>query len=363
MKGLASLSYMGLMQNRQDNNIFNKQLNNMKNLKFILSFAVILAISFTSCKKEKSLDVNNQELEDSYSQQIINKIIIFNEKMNSGLKTGEITTLDSAIWNTEASLNYNFAYPDSLAKNNYTKKSLFTITVNENNRVLMADVFTTYYSMEDSLIYEYDQIPNSSKHVIIADVKTDSIIAGTAYISVTTIYGIGITIMYDPFDEDDDWIWGSLFEEPEGKCDGTMVGVSDGSDELQHRLNHPKMETAYRYGFTDIEIVPVDYETCQYFEPENTKRVFNSINQMYCMQNNELTDYLGEYDYIIYTYNDTSNDASTYINVWDNEGARPEGKVFIRIQITDSYLMNNPITYLQLLEMSYGIPYATAPIE
>jgi len=179
------------------------------------------------------------------------------------------------------------------------------------------------------------------------------------FISVKNGFGINPAIMYDPFDADDDWLWGSVSVDPRGKCDGSEVGVSDGSDELEKRLNNPNMQTIYQFGFTDIEIVNVDYQNCYYLNPLNEYRIFHDTAYNYCMQNEELTRYLNEYDYIIYTYNDISNDYGSIV-IEDNEGARPDGKVFIRLQVTDSYWYNTS-DWLHYLEISYGIPYDPAP--
>lgn len=101
------------------------------------------------------------------------QLIAFDEKMNSELKSGETTTLDSAIWNKEASLNYNYAHPELSVKNYIIEKSFYTVNIDENNNVLLEDVSSTYTAMEQTLNNEYAQIPNSDKGIILSDVKTD----------------------------------------------------------------------------------------------------------------------------------------------------------------------------------------------
>ncbi len=76
----------------------------------------------------------------------------------------------------------------------------------------------------------------------------------------------------------------------------------------------------------------------------------------YCMQNNELAEYLNEYDNIIYTFNDPSNDNGALL-IEDGEGARPFGKNFIRIHIVDDFALFNSYWHHKL-EIRYGIPYS-----
>ncbi len=331
----------------------------MKKLKFILSIAVILAVTFSSCKKEKSFDVEGEVSEISHSQMIVNRIMAFQEQMKSGFKAGGSVSLDSAIWDMEASLNFDYAHPDSASTNLSVQKSYYTLPVDASNNVLLRDIDAVYDLMVDTLQYQYAQINNSYKHVVFSDVKVDTIASGTVFISVKNGFGINPAIMYDPFDADDDWLWGSVSEDPRGKCDGSEIGESDGSDELEKRLNNPNMQTIYQFGFTDIEIVSVNFMNCYYLDPWDEYRVFHDLDYNYCMQNEEISDYLSEYDNIIYTYNDISNDFGSIL-IEDNEGARPDGKVFIRIEVPDDFSLGTS-DWLHWLEISYGIPYDPAP--
>ena len=55
------------------------------------------------------------------------------------------------------------------------------------------------------------------------------------------------------------------------------------------------------------------------------------------MENEELTFFLEATDWIIYDYNDLSNDDPDKIIIKDGEGARPEGKDFVSIDILDYF--------------------------
>ncbi|MDZ7742515.1 MAG: hypothetical protein U5Q03_12385 [Bacteroidota bacterium] len=101
-----------------------------------------------------------------------------------------------------------------------------------------------YDQIEDSLYYYLDLIDEEVKLIAFADVQLNSIENNVANIQMISGYGSGYVLgYYEPFNPDDDWIWGTLGESPSypprGKCDGTQFGVSDGSNELQRRFNNP----------------------------------------------------------------------------------------------------------------------------
>lgn len=139
-------------------------------------------------------------------------------------------------------------------------------------------------------------------------------------------------------------LWGVTHpsDPPAGRCDGSDIGISDGSDELEWRLNDPNPgdpPTACAGLFTDIETVEVTWETCWYYEPPQLPSIFQIEDEaFYCMENDTLTFYLEAADLIIYDYNDPSNDQLWTIIIEDGEGARPEGKIFLRIEIEDQFI-------------------------
>jgi len=330
---------------------------------------IILTTTY-SCKKDIS------DLQSSQSDEIVSKnnVIIklikqFETKMHSNFKSGESIDLDSAVWNMEALQNYSYAYPDSSTKDFVVMKSYYTIPVNSSNKALMSDVQTVNQLMEDTLLYQLSLFPEEVKCMKFWDVNADSVIGTTAYLSATSGFGLNIIIgTYYGFSSDDDWIWVTLdqgFDPPAGKCDGTMVGVSDGSDELEWRLNNPALQPSqYIAGYTSLETYDVHFLNCYYNEPPYLDRVFNKLNQaQYCMEDTELTDFLLAADLIVNDYNDPSNDnSSPYdILVLDGEGARPIGKDFVSISIKDELLMVGGSTFMHIYTITYGIPYYYTP--
>ncbi len=326
--------------------------------KYILSIIVIAIIAGVySCKKESTNQTFTQEDEMMVrSKKIITLINQFDEKMNSNLKSGELIGIDSAVWNMEALQNYNYAYPDSAAKDFNVTKSNYTINVDANGSVLIDDVQIVYNEMEANLVDDLNEIPSDVKNMRFADVALDSIDNGIGYLSVTLGFGSNILIgTYYGFDEDDDWYWGTLSQlygqPPLGKCDGTMVGVSDGSDELEWRLNNPVYTIGPEFIFTNLETfgaVGFDFENANY---EPRLYVGWDYPEQNCLTNDTLTYYLLESHDIINTYD-------------YNGGLRPPGLDFSHVKI-DDWLQLLPYDgrHLHHYDVTYGIITLVPPHE
>jgi len=234
----------------------------MKNKVYLLSVIVFAAMVLFSCKKEPVTQTDNQDNEMmAQSKKIVSLIKNFEEKMNSTLKSGEMISLDSVVWNTEALENYTYAYPDSSAKDYQFFRANYTLTVDANKMVLLSDVQALYNQMTADYTASLSSIQSDIKHLIFTDVALDSVVGTTAYLSAARGFGYDWVLnRYWGFAADDDWYWGTLGQEygnpPLGKCDGTEYGVSDGSDELQWRLNNPVVLPVGRIIYIDQVTVP-----------------------------------------------------------------------------------------------------------
>jgi hypothetical protein len=324
--------------------------------KFLLSiFVISLMVGVYSCKKDINQQIPNQQQDNEMmkrGKKVVSIIRSFQEKMAGDLKSGGTISLDSAVWNMEASLNYDYAQPDSASKNFNIVNSLYTINIDANHMVLLDDMQTVYSLIEDTLLLQYNAIQDPIKIIVFSNVTLDSIQGTIAYLSVANGFGTNLYGTYIPFEEDDDWIWGSFYtDDLAGKCVGDeFYGISDGSNELEWRLNGLSSPTQ-PYFYTDIEEHQVDFYNCWYNEPPNLPRVFSTTNNDHCMNNTELTFYLAAADWIIYDYNDPSNDGSQIV-IEDGEGARPAGKHFMRISIEDWVVDNSVEAHVYLI--TYG---------
>jgi len=325
----------------------------MKNLKFILLFAVILAITVHSCTKDKSMDLQNQTSEVSYSEQILNNINGFKEKMNSNLKAEEKMHIDDAVWNLEALISYENAYPDSSSKDFQTYKSYYTLSVDNDSLAAESAIQTVYQLMLDTVDYQLQEINATLKFLVFCDVKLIEIVNGTAYIEATNGFGFNLILgWYTPFGNDDDWIWG----DNQGSCNSSpLTELSDASDEIQYRLNHPEVQFPGPGSYTDYETVVVTTEECI---SEDDYFIYSGSNYFYCMENNELTFRLQGGHSLIYNYNDLSNDTYGLLIIYEDEGegARPANKDFISIEITDENLVGN--LFIHKYKITYAMPWS-----
>ncbi len=329
----------------------------MKKIIFILSVAATVAVIFHSCKKEKSINnLKGGPTEASYSQQIMERIIGFGEKMNSSMKSGGSMHIDTAVWGLEALISYENAYPDSSSRDFITVESFYTLHVDADSMATDAAVQAVYQLMLDTVDYHLSQIDASMKFLVFCDVELVEVVGNTAYIQATNGYGFNLILgWYTPFGDDDDWIWGMN----QGSCNSSPLNDdSDASDELQYRLNHPAVQiNTGADGYTDYEMVEITrMDNCVRYN--NTDfYIYDGSDDDYCMHNTELTYRLEGAHQIIYEFNDISNDLYGKIIIYeeDNEGARPEDKVFISIEITDEIITSS--LYLHLYKITYAKPY------
>jgi len=319
----------------------------MKKLNLCI-IVILLMVGLFSCKKDTIDQQQTQEDELMMrSKKVIALIHNFEQKMNDALKSGETISLDSAIWNLEASLNYNYADPEEAVGEYSFSKSNYTIEVDANNEVLFSDVQTVYSQMEQDLGNSFKS--GDETVVIFSDVALDSVMGGTAYLSGTNGFSSGIARNYVPID--DDWIWGTLGQEYGnpllGNCSGTDT-TSDASDELQWRLNNPMpvpTEQIFYINLVTEEATGFD------FEVGGDPRLYVGWDYPAdnCLTIDTLTYYLNQSDDIIYTYK-------------TNGGLRPANKSFVRLIIFDDVVVGEGYAeHFHYYEVTYGTPTTIPP--
>jgi len=316
--------------------------NKLKTLSVIL---VVMLITITSCKKDNLQQAGFTDNNTAYANMIVNRIDNFRTQMNSTERSGDMMLLDTAIWNLEALITYDKAYPDSASKDFKTLKSYYTLTLDANNMVTEAEVQQVYNLMLDTLNYQLSLLDDDVKFAVFSDVELVEIEGNTASITVINGFGTGYILgLYYPFADDDDWIWGTLGGPLAGKCDGTEIGVSDGSNELQYRLNHPIMLPG-NTSYTDLVTIPADGFL---FEDDNGyARIFVGWDypNNECLTNDTLTYFLIEADDIVKTYE-------------ADGGLRPPDKDFVRIYILDELVMSSPQSWhIHQYWVTFGTPY------
>ena len=325
----------------------------MKKVFITVSALFVILWSMNSCKKDGMVQPQN-ETNVNYTKMILGKIDHFRNLMSDSYKSGGSMELDSAVWYLEATLSYDNAYPDSISKDFTLFHSTYTINVS-NGMVSEDDVEVVYDQMEDSLYYYLSSIDAEHKFIAFADVQLNGVENNVAELEMISGYGYNLVLgTYVPFEEDDDWIWGTLGEDPPnyppvGKCDGTMVGVSDGSNELEWRFNNPQCAPAGNIaGYTNY--VTEEATGFQFVDQFGNHRIYVDYDHILdnCLFNEDLTYYLVEGDDIIHTY--------------DYEGGlKPAGKNFISIEIVDEMTYGQYYSYFHLYYVTYATPIPGLP--
>jgi len=313
----------------------------MKNNNFYkLGVVILLAlIAFYSCKKDNMPTTEPTTDNTAYSNMITNRINNFRQQMQNPERSGEML-LDTAVWNLEALINYDYAYPDSASKDFTIMSSHYTVTVDENGMVSEAEVQQVYNLMLDTLNYQLALLNDDVKFTVFSDVQLDEVDGNTAQLTVNNGYGSGFILgLYPPFD--DSWIWGSpSINEPPyaGNCSQTDFS-SDGSNEIEYRLNHPAAVPA-NVRYTDIELV--EMTGWDFFDENNNPMLYIGTDINHCMTIEELTNNLVNADY--------------FIKHVPPEGKKPNGKSFVSVEIWDESIVGNT-TVFHFYRIFYGIPY------
>ena len=320
----------------------------------------LLGLLIWSCNKTKlSDDLPDQfpglvsPIDLEYSQGIIARIDAFREKMNSPLKVEQMMTLEDAVWNIEALINADLAEPWQPSHDQIVFVSYHPYTLDENGLIAESQVQEILDDITQAIIQEFSIIPTNEKFIRFTDVALGEDPDHNEVMVATTGFNLNFILgTYWPFDPDDDWIWGTLGEEfgqpPAGKCDGTQIGVSDGSNELEWRLNNP-VTVGQGTAYTDIEIVEVGFWNVDQL---NAERTYWGQTYDDCLDDQELTELLISADQLYNEFNDNIE----YIEL--DEGARPVGKDFISTAIEDA-LTPSPrgVIYFHVHLIKYGVPY------
>ncbi len=319
--------------------------------KIIFSLFALMAFGLLSCTKDQTNPTNNEMYAESFK--LYRSLKTFEQKLDNAdlLKSGELVEVDSLVWYVEALINYQYAVPDQAFEKFIRNQSYYSLEMSGSLMVPLNEALLLYEFIE--LLYEdeLEQIPSDEKQLRLTDVALDSITGNTAHLSITNIYGSGGAVgYYRPFEEGDDWIWGTLTQiygdPPAGKCNGTMVGVSDGSDELMKKLNNPLIQYAGPYTWIPASLETIDLRG---FDYETEPPVAWPLHRLYvgwdypednCLTHELLNFYLFESHKIIYDF---------------NEGVRPEGKSMKHVQIDDDLKLGEFPDKHHWYRVTYGI--------
>lgn len=287
------------------------------------------------------------------------KIQSFLDKIDNPDKSGETLTVDDAVWNTEAGLNYSYGDAASTI-NKTTIDSCFVEIPAENNQVTMTDLANAYQEMEDAVLQFYNDA--GASFIVAMDVKVaeNQNKSSTVTFKTTTTASSGPVYPGSPFEEWDYWSWGF----GNGYCDGDSINSdsdSDAAKEIQFKIHQRKAVPAGKYYYTDViekELLPWNHPNPNDDVPYDNLYdflLFRSSswrpNHHGCLSPEEMNFYLNGTETVIYN---TAND--------NPPGERPIGKDFINIELLgDLVLSEFGSDYIHRGYASYGILHQDIP--
>jgi hypothetical protein len=304
--------------------------------KLILTLAIISVtgiLIFSGCTKDtEQKDTRQQVFQPSEQDLAIEgKILDFKQKLdyareNPNLKSGEDDmTVEEAVWNIEALVNYTYADASAEYENLVSKS--FNITVGlTNGNIAFVEAGETYEKVVDSLSVKFNQITSENKILIVADISVIESDGETVTFGVDPGIGTdGPPGWMNDFGPTDYWFYGQL----DGKCD-QYIGQGEGSDaaeQIQFKVNMRRSLPVGHSYFTDIKNVycnPLEEvivfennvycECCDLVNP-NDPNPWDNINDMLlffnygypgvnnfhdCISPNEMNFYLDGLEEIVY---------------------------------------------------------------
>ncbi len=203
----------------------------------------VIAVMLSSCKKDKPSQITESP-QTNYTAEDIriqNLILKFQNKIkNNSFKNGETVSVDSAVWFLEAMMNFNYSTPDSSFVN-LTVDTTFEFDLPVNNDLVdFSNLTEAAFAMESHILTYLNNMPNSIKFIIAADVsiKPNTLKDGTKTITITTGYGSEYIInpgCYTPFGANDFWAHGFDW----GGCGTNSATTSDAAKQIQYKINNP----------------------------------------------------------------------------------------------------------------------------
>ncbi len=228
----------------------------MKQNKILILSLLIIAIFAFGCKKDKNVQPHKNEI-SAKDQAITMKILNFKQKLFAykeipNAKDGQAMPVDSAVWYSEALLNYT--YDEGLKKQNIFTIRDTLIVKTENGYILYSDLYATYNEMEKVIINQKENHPNAN--LLFADITSLEGTNGNTSFILTS--GLGDDSGGDDYTG---WYWGRLL----GWCDNSHYGW-DAANVIKSNINEDISVPGQGY-FTSVSVVYFEY--CRYKLDQN----------------------------------------------------------------------------------------------
>jgi hypothetical protein len=188
----------------------------MKKYLFITLFSIAAIWIIFSCRKAIDPEPKENPLMTTASL-TEQKIMNFLDRIDQPLKDEKLYSTDSAIWYSEAALNFTYAIYDSSFVYLTIDTNEFSFDLDQNNKVTQPELEEVYGEMVDALDEFHDGLQDNIKHVFFCDVVEVDVSQGQLNVLMIAQFGCGYTgIIWSYFYETDYWysVWNW------GKCNG-----------------------------------------------------------------------------------------------------------------------------------------------
>lgn len=215
----------------------------------------VLLIGLIACNKDKENTMTtNNESEVYWSEEdvkIQNTILDFQNKIqNNSFKDGEMMSVEDALWNLEALMNYTYSNPVNNNTELLNDNSLEIPVTIENGGISASQIESIVSQLDAHILAVYNQVPNEDKALIGVDVTLveNDLKDNGSNINMQVYVGYDLVddpTHYPPFGEDDYWKYGRGWQNDGGYCDGPNAGTSldsDAAEEIALRVNNPVIQ-------------------------------------------------------------------------------------------------------------------------
>ena len=333
----------------------------------LIAALIMSGLIFNSCSKEEmggQTTLNQNER----AKEVFAKIQDFNTKVNyirenSGYKSGEDMSLDSALWNLNAGLNLVNSNPDIYYKGFYVDSAFTNLSV-VGGTVNLDDLAIAYFNIEDSASLIENAAPYDEKDIKFTFIDLKSNTDSTVLLKSTTIVGEkGIDPDGPPYAEGDNWRYGGEY----GMCDNPNT-EGDAAINLRDTIN------ARRYLHVDDEGQTVFYTNPVVLHNILANYSSDFLNPNDQTANDNIRDYLMfyvhednltgnqnlwddfsciEYDDMNYYYYGTSNVIYNKIPTMNQDWPQAYGKTFFHLdslQGTDKKDILGKVYYIHIIK-------------
>lgn len=224
------------------------------NLCLSITLTALAIVMFQNCSKTSiEQNIPKQEIGDG-SAEIIEHILQVKSKLelhhnNPDLKSGELISADSAIWEIESQLNFNFCYNNIDILQKSLEEFEVIMPLNSQQKIAFTELVVLYYDIIiDSIQSKMTNLTYQNKRLLLVDLEqTGSTAQGDKIISVKSLIGNQQNIVL----HDDNWWYGENY----GTCNGNY-GPEDAATQLDARVTNamlPAPPGGGRWKFTNVK--------------------------------------------------------------------------------------------------------------